>query len=78
MGSGRPPVIRGGSGFGSSGVYLSSLSSDIIIETVETLGLGTVKVEPPVTDEKLLVENCPIRAEDTETMRDSLVWLSRG
>ena len=36
----------------------------LVVESVQTLGLGAVKVEPPVTDEDSLVEHGAVRAED--------------
>ena len=41
-----------------------SLSSDLVIEAVEILGSGAVKVEPPVTDEVVLVEEGSVGAEE--------------
>ena len=42
----------------------SPLSSDLIIEAVEVLGSGAVKVEPPVADEVVLVEESSVGAEE--------------
>ena len=38
----------------------------LVVESVQTLGLGAVKVEPPVADENLLVENGSIGTENAE------------
>ena len=40
-----------------------TLGSDLIVQAVETFGLGTVKVEPPITDEVSLIENGTIGAQ---------------
>ena len=40
------------------------LSGDLIIEAVEVLGGGAVKVEPPVADEVVLVEEGSVGAEE--------------
>ena len=36
-----------------------------IVDGVEALGRGTVEVEPPVTQQLLLVEECTVRANKT-------------
>ena len=36
----------------------------LVVESVQTLGLGAVKVEPPVADEDSLVEHGAVGAED--------------
>ena len=41
-----------------------SLSSNLIIQSIETLGFSAVKVEPPVTDEVVLVEDGSVGAEE--------------
>ena len=41
-----------------------TLSSNFIIKRVEILSSGAVKIEPPVTDEIVLVEECTIRTEE--------------
>ena len=41
-----------------------SLGSDLIIQSIETLGFSAVKVEPPVTDEVVLVEDGSVGAEE--------------
>ena len=48
---------------GSSGGGLS-LSSEVVVQAVETLGLGTVEVEPPVADEVVLVEDGSVGTEE--------------
>ena len=58
----RGGVAPGGAG-GSSGGGLS-LGSKVVVEAVETLGLGTVEVEPPVADEVVLVEDGAVRTEE--------------
>merc|ERR1719397_765519 len=40
------------------------LGSNLVVQGVETLGLGTVKVEPPVADEVVLVEDGSVGAEE--------------
>ena len=55
-------VAAGGAG-GSSGGGLS-LGSEVVVEAVETLGLGTVEVEPPVADEVVLVEESSVGTEE--------------
>ena len=42
----------------------SPLGSDLVVETVEILGGGTVKVEPPVADEVVLVEESSVGTEE--------------
>jgi hypothetical protein len=51
---------------GSSGksINFSSFSGDIIIQREKTFRVGTVKVEPPVTDEVVLVEDGAIGTEE--------------
>jgi len=66
--SDRGGVGRGvaGLGVGSGGsVNFGTLSGDIVVQAVQTLGLGAVKVEPPVTDEIVLVEDGTVGAEET-------------
>merc|ERR1719228_1978404 len=41
-----------------------TFSSNLIIERVKILSSGAVKVEPPITDEIVLVEECSIRTEE--------------
>ena len=41
-----------------------TLSINFIIKRVEILSSGAVKIEPPVTDEIVLVEECTIRTEE--------------
>ena len=55
-------VAAGGAG-GSAGSGLS-LSGEVVVEAVETLGLGAVEVEPPVADEVVLVEDGSVGAEE--------------
>jgi len=61
--------LRGGLGF----------SADLIVAPVQALGLGAVKVEPPIADEVLLVEDGSVGAEEglggqaAETVRDAHV-----
>ena len=50
-----------------------SLSCNLVIERVESLSFGAFKVEPPVTDEIVLVEDGSIRAEEREGAQGSLV-----
>ena len=40
------------------------LGGDVLVEAVKALWQGTVHVEPPVTDEVLLVEQSAVRAEE--------------
>ena len=53
---------------GSRGIVSStsgfSLSSNLLIQGVEALGFGAVKVEPPVADEVVLVEDGAVGAEE--------------
>merc|ERR1711913_214993 len=46
-----------------AGVSLT-FSSDFIIKRVQTLGLSTVEVEPPVADEVVLIEDGSVGAEE--------------
>ena len=55
-------VVAGGGGLGS----LLALSLDLVVDGVETLGLGAVEVEPPIADEVLLVEDGAVGAEEGE------------
>ena len=62
-------VSSSGSSIVSLGVTCSrgegvSLSSILVIEAVEVLGCGAVKVEPPVADEVVLVEEGSVGAEE--------------
>ena len=57
---GSVAASRAGGGT-SSGL---SLSSEVVVQAVETLGLGTVEVEPPVADEVVLVEDSTVGAEE--------------
>ena len=41
-----------------------SFSSNLVVEGVEVLGSGAVKVEPPVADEVVLVQDCSVGAEE--------------
>ena len=52
-------ALGGGGGGGLA------LGCEVVIEAVETLGLGAVKVEPPVADEVVLVEHGSVGAEET-------------
>jgi len=66
--SDRGGVGRGvaGLGVGSGGsINFGTLGGNIVVQTVQTLGLGAVKVEPPVTDEVVLVEDGSVGAEET-------------
>ena len=63
-------VSSSGSSIVSLGVTCSrgegvSLSSILVIEAVEVLGCGAVKVEPPVADEVVLVEDGSVGTEET-------------
>ena len=55
------------------------LGGDLVVPGVEALGLGTVKVEPPIADEVLLVEDGAVGAEEglggeaAKTIRDTNV-----
>ena len=40
-----------------------SFSSDVIIQAIKSLGLRAVKVEPPITNEIILVENGSVGAQ---------------
>ena len=40
-----------------------SFSRYLLVEAVESLGLGAIEVEPPVTDEVFLVEDGPVGAQ---------------
>lgn len=51
-------ALRGGGGGGLT------LGGEVVIEAVETLGFGAVKVEPPVADEVVLVEDGSVGAEE--------------
>ena len=51
-------MVRGSS---SKGV---PLSSNLVVEGVKVLGSGAVKVEPPVADEVVLVQDCSVGAEE--------------
>ena len=51
-------MVRGSS---SKGV---PLSSNLVVEGVQILGSGAVKVEPPVADEVVLVQDCSVGAEE--------------
>jgi len=54
---------RGGAG-GSGGRVGLPLGGDVVVEGVQTLGLGAVEVEPPVADEVVLVEEGSVGAEE--------------
>jgi len=41
-----------------------AFSRDLLVERVETLGLGAIEVEPPVADEVVLVEDGAVGAEE--------------
>ena len=57
--------VRGGvATLGGGGGGGLTLSSEVVIEAVKTLGLGAVKVEPPVADEVVLVEHGAVGAEE--------------
>ena len=49
---------------GSSSSKSFTLSSDLVVERVEILGCGAVKVEPPVADEVVLVEEGSVGTEE--------------
>ena len=53
-------------------VVRDPLSMNLFIEAVESLSERTVHVEPPVTDEVLLVEQCPVRTEEAVLGQTSL------
>jgi hypothetical protein len=65
----------GGVGFGSvgsgSGVGFT-FGGDVLIQGVKALGLGAVKIEPPVADEIVLVEDGSVGAEETVLGESSL------
>jgi hypothetical protein len=44
----------GGQGVGGSGRKLFAFGGDLVVQWVESLGFGAVKVEPPVADEVVL------------------------
>jgi hypothetical protein len=60
-GVGRGVASSRAGGSSSGGL---SLSSQVVVEAVETLGLGTVEVEPPVADEVVLVEDGSVGTEE--------------
>ena len=41
-----------------------SFSGDLVVQGVKILGSGAVKVEPPVADEVVLVQDCSVGAEE--------------
>ena len=47
-----------------SGTSSSGFGGDLVVQGVETLGLGAVEVEPPVADEVVLVEDGSVGAEE--------------
>ena len=59
-------VGRGVAGLGVAGSRGVSLTfgGDIVVQAVQTLGLSAVKVEPPVADEVVLVEDGTVGAEE--------------
>ncbi len=44
----------GGQGIGGSGCKLFAFGGNLVVQRVESLGFGAVKVEPPVADEVVL------------------------
>jgi len=65
--SNRGGVGRGVAGLGVGGggsINFGTLSGDIVVQAVQSLGLGAVKVEPPVTDEVVLVKHGSVGAEE--------------
>ena len=53
-----------------------ALGPDVVVEAVETLGLGAVEVEPPVTDEVLLVEDGAVGAEESKKIWKLIIHLN--
>jgi len=54
----------GALGRGSGGGGGLAFGSDLFVKGVETLGLGAVKVEPPVADEVVLVEDGAVGTQE--------------
>ena len=54
---------------GGSGL---TFGGDLIVQAVKAFGLGTVKVEPPITDKVVLVENSSVGAEERVLGQSSL------
>ena len=52
-------------GIWSRSIKSSSLSCDLVVLGEQTFSFGAVKVEPPIADEVVLVEDGSIRAEET-------------
>ena len=48
----------------SGGISGGTFGGDLVVAAVQILGLGTVKVEPPVADEVVLVEDGAVGAEE--------------
>ena len=62
---GAPIGVKSGVRSSSSGgVDLSTLSGNVVIDGVQVFGGRAVKVEPPVADEVVLVEDGAIGAEE--------------
>ena len=40
------------------------LGADLVVSSVEGFGLRAVKVEPPIADEIVLIENCSVWAKE--------------
>jgi len=49
-----------------------TFSGNVVIEAVKAFGLGTVKVEPPITDKVVLVENSSVGTEERVLGKASL------
>ena len=67
-------VVRAGAGvaIGLAGGDGFPLSSNILVQAVKTLSRAAVEVEPPVTDEVLLVEDGAIGAEEPAIEKNAL------
>ena len=68
VGGGVGALGRGGGG-GTGGL---TLGGNLLVQLVQTLGGGAVKVEPPVADEVVLVEDGSIGAEEAILGQTSL------